>query len=239
MPGSLLKANARKIILDNAPKIFIVTLLYVLILTLLSALSVNLPGTLDLQGFYSSLASGELLLESTAELYDNLRPAGVTLSLIISIISPIFDVGYMGYCMKVKRGQDSGYKDLLGGFSFVYKCIAIFLVTSLFIFLWGLLMFIPGIIAAYRYRLSYYILIDDPAKGVMQCINESKVMINGGKMDLFLIDLSFLGWVLLDWIVIMLIPLPIVPPVVQIWLAPYRGLTNVAFYEHRKSELTV
>ena len=65
------------------------------------------------------------------------------------------------------------------------------------IMLWSLLLVVPGVIAAYRYSQAFYILADDPRKSPHQCIEESKQMTMGNKMALFLLDLSFIGWIIL------------------------------------------
>ena len=59
------------------------------------------------------------------------------------------------------------------------------LFQSLFIFLWSLLLIVPGIIAAIRYSQAFFILADDPSKGIRQCMDESKAMMNGNKMKYF------------------------------------------------------
>ena len=102
-----------------------------------------------------------------------------------------------------------------------------------------MLFVIPGIIASYRYRLAYYILIDDPGKGALQCINESKLMMHGKKLDLLTIDISFIGWYILDLAVVFIIPSPIALPIVSIWLSPYLGLTRAAFYEDQITKIAV
>jgi hypothetical protein len=69
--------------------------------------------------------------------------------------------------------------------------------VSLFTFLWSLLLFIPGIIASYRYAMVGYILAERPETGIMEAISESKSLMNGRKMRLFCLNFSFIGWILL------------------------------------------
>ena len=64
-------------------------------------------------------------------------------------------------------------------------------------FLWSLLFIIPGIIAGYRYRFALYNLCENPEMGVMEALNMSKAQTRGHKWELFVLDLSFLGWELL------------------------------------------
>lgn len=88
-------------------------------------------------------------------------------------------------------------------------------------FLWGLLFVIPGIVASYRYRQALYLLLDHPEMGIMECISESKRMMRGHKAELFILDLSFLGWSLLTII-----------PFVSVYVLPYMQSTYAIYYMH-------
>jgi len=180
---------------------------------------------------YLRLAAGEMLKPTM--IYSNFRLVGAFLAVLLSLFQPILDVGYISYCLKIKRAQDTDYMDVFNGFLYVVKVLAIFIVTRILIILWCLLLIVPGIVAAYRYRLAYYILLDDPKKGVFQCINESKRIMYGAKLDLLIIDISFIGWYLLDSAILILSPLPFSFPILSVWISPYVGLTRVGFYENR------
>jgi uncharacterized membrane protein len=68
---------------------------------------------------------------------------------------------------------------------------------ALYTFLWSLLFIIPGIIKGYAYRMVPYILADNPSIGHKRAIELSMEMTDGEKMNMFILDLSFLGWYLL------------------------------------------
>ena len=72
--------------------------------------------------------------------------------------------------------------------------------------------------------MARYLLIDHPEYSVIQCIKESKRMMAGRKWDLFLLDLSFLGWA-------MLTVFPVIGWLVQIWTTPYFATTYALYYE--------
>lgn len=241
MRGYELKAGARKIMSENAPKLFVISIIIVIVTALISELRFRMPGISDAyMQFLQKVASGEM--PGFALLFSNLRPAGVALSLLLWLLSPVIDVGYMSYCLKLTRGQTGGYRDILDGFLFFGKIIIIFLITRILVILWLLLLIIPGIIAAYRYRQAFYILLDAPEKGVLQCIRESKQLMAGNKLDLFLLDLSFLGWIFADYAVMLLfilVSLPFSLPIVSIFLTPYLGLTYAAYYDHLINRLVV
>ena len=90
--------------------------------------------------------------------------------------------------------------------------------------LWSLLLIVPGVIAAYRYSQALYILLDDPAKSPIQCLRESKGMMVGHKQELFMLDLSLLGWYLLGMI-------PYIGYAAQVWTIPYTSMVKTLYYE--------
>ena len=83
-----------------------------------------------------------------------------------------------------------GFQDDFGG------TFLIGLMTSLFTFLWSLLFVIPGIVKAYAYSMAYYIKLDHPDYGWNACITASRQLMDGHKWEKFVLDLSFLGWII-------------------------------------------
>ncbi|MCL2661829.1 MAG: DUF975 family protein [Oscillospiraceae bacterium] len=237
MPGSVLKAGARRLIFENSPRIFIISLVYVTLVAVVSWLSFRLPGTINIQDIYSRLLSGEL--PGLGILYTDFRPIGLFFAFLLVLFQPVLDFGFLSYCLKTSRKQKTDFFDLFNGFLFFVKVILLFLLIMIFTLLWSVLLIVPGIVASYRYRLAYYILLDDPTKGALQCIAESKLLMHGKKVDLLTIDLSFLGWFILDYIVLFAIPFSFAIPIISIWLAPYFGLTIAAFYEEQVANLAV
>jgi uncharacterized membrane protein len=74
--------------------------------------------------------------------------------------------------------------------------IVLGLLITIFTALWMLLFVIPGIVKAYSYSMAYYIKIDRPELTPTQAISESRILMHGHKMRLFLLDLSFIGWII-------------------------------------------
>jgi len=231
MPGSVLKSYARKLIFENFPGILLISLTYVFFVTAVYWLSVRLPGNISWQDILDRISSGEII--GPGIIYTNFKPGGIFPAVILLLLQPVLDVGFISYCLKIIREQNTEFKDIFDGFHLLLKVISVFITTTVLVILWSILLIIPGIIASYRYRLAYYILLDDPDKGVLQCITESKLLMHGKKLDLFIIDFSFIGWYILDGILLLLIPLPFMIPVISIWISPYTGLTRTAFYEER------
>ena len=163
--------------------------------TLLSGAWVNPKG---MTVFYLMLL---LALNMVDTLASNLLASGAIptfISILTSWMSVILTVGFMLYCMAICRRQRAEYLTLFDGFSFVGKIICLEILTYFFIYLWSMLFLIPGIIAAYRYRFALFNLCENPGISVMEALNLSKRQTLGYKGQLFLLDVSYLGWILLS-----------------------------------------
>lgn len=99
------------------------------------------------------------------------------------------------------------------------------LLVSIFTILWALLLIIPGIIKAYAYAMTPYIMKDQPELSAVDCIDRSMSMMNGYKWKLFLLDLSFIGWWLLSILTL---------GIGMLWLNPYVYCSRAQFYEELK-----
>lgn len=100
-----------------------------------------------------------------------------------------------------------------------------FVLVSIFTFLWTWLLIIPGIIKAYSYSMTPYIVKDmvasDKQVGATDGINASKELMKGHKMNLFIFDLSFLGWNILA---------AITCGIGYLWVTPYYQTAKANFY---------
>ncbi len=72
------------------------------------------------------------------------------------------------------------------------------ILSTIYIFLWTLLLIIPGIIKSYSYALTPYILVEHPEMSANEAIEESMRLMDGHKFDLFYLQLSFIGWAILS-----------------------------------------
>lgn len=159
------------------------------------------------------------------DVYTMIRiPSGINcfIAILVSLLSITLEAGFVTYCLGIRRGKEMPLTTLFDGFSIVGKVILLNIVMGIFIFLWSLLFFIPGIIAAYRYSFALYNLLENPDIGIMEAIRLSKEQTRGYKWDLFVLDLSFLGWFILDAFTLGFL---------GIWLQPYYTLTHIAFYD--------
>ena len=134
----------------------------------------------------------------------------------------ILQAGFTTYCLAIRRGKEMPLSTLFDGFSIAGKLILLEIVMGVFIFLWTLLFIVPGIVAAYRYRFAILNLCENPEIGVMEAIKMSKAQTAGFKWQLFVLDLSFIGWGLLASLTL---------GILNIWLLPYMAQSNIAFFQ--------
>lgn len=96
-----------------------------------------------------------------------------------------------------QKGRGAGVNDFFEGFNQIGAGSLCTLWRGLWIFLWGLLYYLPGVVKAYAYSQSLYILADNPQLGVKDAVKVSMKLTENYKWELFVLDLSFVGWVIL------------------------------------------
>lgn len=122
---------------------------------------------------------------------------GVFIGLVV--LGPLnFGVSYTFLSFSRNNGKLE-IESLFKGFNsdFFSKAFFLNLLKNVYIFLWALLFIIPGIVKAYSYYMSNYILADHPDYTPKECIEKSREMMEGHKLELFVQHLSFLGWAIL------------------------------------------
>lgn len=150
----------------------------------------------------------------------------ITESVIGFVLLPT-TVGLCAYFLKLVRGQKFELNDLKAYYPFFFKIFVLDLLVSIFIALWSILLIIPGIIAAISYEMVYFICVDKEELTAIETIKESKEMMKGYKMDYFIFELSFIGWIILT---------PFTLGLLLIWLVPYMTIAQALFYEKLKEK---
>lgn len=154
--------------------------------------------------------------------------SGSTILLSLLFLSPL-QVGYYNTFKRLHREGDTGLVGNLfsQGFGNWGHIVLGQLLMGIFIFLWSLLLIVPGIIKAYSYAMTPYILVDRPELSVRDAIRLSGRMMSGRKLDLFCLHLSFIGWMLLC---ILTLGIGI------LFLSPYMMTAQAAFYQDVRSD---
>lgn len=146
--------------------------------------------------------------------------------LIALIITGPMTLGQVRYFVKFRRGENPPVESLFEGFKQFLPAILLQLLITILVFLWSLLLIVPGIVAALGYSQAFYILNDKPEIEVLDALKQSKEMMKGYKGKLFMMWLSFIGWALLCILTL---------GIGFLWLNPYIQLSLANFYENLKA----
>jgi uncharacterized membrane protein len=112
---------------------------------------------------------------------------------------------------------------LLSGFKEQYgRNLVTHFMRSLFIVLWSLLFVIPGLIKAYSYAMAFYLLKKNPGMDALESISTSKKLMDGRKADLFMLDLSYIGWYLLGILTL---------GILWLWIIPRHQTARMLYFE--------
>ena len=143
------------------------------------------------------------------------------------IVLPPLMLGLIMVCLNVTYGDNVEIGTLFKGFNYMGKAIALFLMVIFFTMLWSLLFVIPGIIKSYSYSMAFYILAENPEMSAREALNESKEIMKGNKLNLFVLQLSFILWALLTAVTF---------GIASIYVMPYQQLTFTNFYHNIKRQ---
>ena len=146
----------------------------------------------------------------------------LVIALYVFILSPL-EVGAQRFFVR-NLNQRAEVKEIAFGYDNNYKeVVKTLFLRSLFIFLWSLLLIVPGIYKAYQYRMIPYLLAEDPTMTKDRAFAETKRMMDGQKWNTLVLDLSFLGWNILSAMTLGILGV--------FYVTPYQCQTNAALYE--------
>lgn len=241
-----LKRQAKDAMHDAKPAPYWVALAMMGITVALTLLSMSLTGQLRAMiTMYSAALEGRVVY---------VQPSGVNgatgwvLNLALEIMSIVIGVGFTIYCLRVWRREAASVGNLFDGFAVFFRALGVRIIPSLLVSLWsltyavpvavlsvmtghvwwyiaGLPLLIPAIRASYSYRQTVYIMLDNPGMPVMQCVGLSGTVMMGHKWELFKLDMSFLGWLLLCAF------LPIAGIALMVWVSAYMNTTCAGYYD--------
>ena len=149
------------------------------------------------------------------------------IGLVLFILALPLTWGYQTLFLGAVRGGEATAKDMFEGYNkeLFSRVLTTTLLYYVYVFLWSMLLLIPGCIKAYSYAMTPYILKDNPEMKNNAAIEESMRMMDGHKLELFLLDLSFIGWAILSILTCC---------IGFLWLVPYMNMARVNFYEDLK-----
>lgn len=146
------------------------------------------------------------------------------------VVAPAFSIALVIIYLKLTQGVKPEISELFQHFDKFWASFKVNFFTGLFTSLWSMLFVIPGIVKAMAYSMSMYILAENPQMPALEAINKSKQMMEGHKMDFFVLQLSFIGWHLLGGITF---------GIAYIWILPYISATVANFYNSIKHSVEV
>ena len=163
------------------------------------------------------------------------------LSTLLSVMMLMIATGIVIYVITEARYHKGSYGNLFDGLPILMRVLWYQIVSTVYIALWSMLLIVPGIIASYRYRQGLYILLDHPEMSVTECIRASSNMMKAKKLELFWLDMSFLGWTIGESIVLMgftsafgsgsYLPTLLIIPL-SAYIRMYMEFTMFLYYEH-------
>lgn len=164
--------------------------------------------------------------------------AGAVLSIIPAvgplvstvIVTPAFALSIVRVYLNVAAGNKPEAKDAFCGFDDFWSAFKVTFLVGLYTFLWSLLFVIPGIIKTFAYSMSMYILAENKGMPAKECIRASMQMTDGHKGELFVLGLSFIGWMIVGSLTL---------GIAYIWILPYMQTTYVNFYNSLKGAAEV
>lgn len=249
MDRKLLKSQAKDLIRTSDPKPVCMAIIYLVIISALSFLSYKIVGgsaeAFSVQfsnGFHFSTNEYAPSVDPEQYYYALQEamptPAESLLNTAISLVSTVLGAGFIIFVLRTLSGSGASYWNIFDGFGMFFRIIWLYILEGVFIFLWALLLFFPAIIAFYRYRMAIYLLLEHPEMSALECISASKRLMAGHKWELFVLDLSFIGWALLVGLANFIsteLAIPVVSVIgfgilVQIYLLPYYQLTCAGYY---------
>ncbi|MCK4276911.1 MAG: DUF975 family protein [Phycisphaerae bacterium] len=163
-----------------------------------------------------------LLSAVPSNLVSSLSRVQLSGSIVTLIIGGPLTLGGVIFFMTFSRGRRADLGMLFAGFKYFSKALGAYLLMAVFTLLWLLLLIVPGIIAAYRYSQTFYLLADDKTLGPLEAIRKSKQLMVGRKWKLFCLGLRFVGWSLLCILTL---------GIGLLWLWPYMAASFARFYD--------
>ena len=146
-------------------------------------------------------------------------------SIVSLVVGPALTLALYSIYLNLTYGNKPEISQLFSKFDQLVPALVANLLIALFTILWSLLLFIPGIIKSISYSQTFYIMAENPGMSGKEAIDCSKTMMEGHKMEYFVLQLSFIGWYLLVGLTF---------GIAAIWVMPYIQATQANFYNSIK-----
>ena len=222
-----IKAHAQKMFKNHTPTAILGYFIASLCGAASGGFSISVPDSETPQDIPQSIP-GQEQLPSIEEFYPLLIGIGIFVlaySVFALIIGSVVSVGYAEFNLDLVDGFTPKIKTLFSHFHQIKTSVCASLLVFVKVFFGMLLLIVPGIIAAYRYSMVYYIIAENPAITAKEALERSKELMRYNKWKLFCLEFSFIGWTLLEVITL---------GIASFWVEPYRRASYAAFYREAK-----
>lgn len=154
----------------------------------------------------------------------------VTLNIIGILIYGPIEAGLARFTLNLAKDKENAkFSNLFSQFKLFFKLLIMSAIFYISVFIGIVLFIIPGIILALMFSQAYFIAVENPELSAIKCLSKSASMMKGHKMDLFVLTLSFIGWLLVCIITL---------GIGFLWYVPYYQMTLTNFYlELNKKEV--
>ena len=143
------------------------------------------------------------------------------------VLTPAFGLAMVKIYLNLTKGINPEIGHLFSEIKNFWSAFKVTFLTGLYVALWSILFVIPGIVKAFAYSQAMFILAENPEIGAREALKRSAAMMDGHKMDMFVLYLSFIGWALLCVITL---------GIAYIWVGPFMSATFTNFYKSLKGE---
>lgn len=144
-----------------------------------------------------------------------------TVSLIGEIILLPLTIGVTSFLVNFVEDKNFDSKDIFNYFKSFVKIVGTLLLSAVLITIASIFLVIPGIILTLSYSLVPILLVKRENLGIIETLKLSRTLMNGHKLDAFVLSLSFIGWAFVGTLTL---------GIAYIWIYPYMSVTFTKFY---------
>lgn len=142
-------------------------------------------------------------------------------SLVVEFLLVPLQIGLNGYMIGFVQNDTFNRDAIFVPYDDTFKIIGASILMSFVIMIGFIFFIVPGIYLAFSYALVPYLLVTNKDLSITETLELSRKMMNGHKLDLFVLGISFLGWMLL---------VPCTFGIILIWLYPYMMTATTKFF---------
>lgn len=182
-------------------------------------------------GIISMAMSGDVAATESAAnqlMLTSMQTSSTVMSTVYSIILQIMAVAALNVYLKMTRTPEKvSFSNFIEGFNNWGRAVLGAIWQMLWVFLWSMLFFIPGIIKQISYSQMFFLIAEYDGISVNKAMRISMEITRGHKWELFVMELSFIGWYFLNSLTF---------GILSLFIMPYRTLSFANAYHDMLKE---